>query len=104
MNEFVRRPPILAAEHGIKRGRRDHVQLLINTGQVDINSRDIGRPTPLSYAARGHNRIVEALLATGQADVNAATEAGTTPLVCARETFGPGRHYLSRHSPGPSGT
>ncbi|MCJ7526241.1 MAG: ankyrin repeat domain-containing protein, partial [Candidatus Aminicenantes bacterium] len=58
--------------------------LLIAKG-ADINARDLGRYTPLHYAARnGNSELVKLLIAKG-AYVNARNGLGQTPLRCAEE-------------------
>ncbi|KAE8333333.1 hypothetical protein BDV39DRAFT_188408 [Aspergillus sergii] len=58
------------------------VKLLLATGQVDIDSRDLeyGR-TPLFWAAaNGHEAVVKLLLTTGKVDIDARDLDGQTPL------------------------
>ena len=73
------------------RGHDTVVQLLLATGQVDIDSKDKGVATPwegrtpLLYASRsGHKAIVQLLLEKG-ADIEAKDCNGQTPLSCAAE-------------------
>ena len=52
------------------------VRLLLETGKVDVNSKDFAGATPLSLAAwNGHETVVRLLLETGKVDVD-----DTTPL------------------------
>jgi ankyrin repeat protein len=67
-------------------GHEAVVQLLLGTGQVDVNAKSTDGWTPLSYAAkRGHEAVVQLLLGTGQVDVNAKSTDGWTPLLYAAE-------------------
>ena len=65
------------------------MKLLLATGQVDIESKDIQYgQTPLSWAAeKGHEAVVKLLLATGQVDIHSTDLSGTTALQIAR-SFG----------------
>ncbi|KAL4891361.1 hypothetical protein BDV59DRAFT_194328 [Aspergillus ambiguus] len=64
------------------------VELLLDTGRVDVESKDsmYGR-TPLSFAAEhGHERIVKLLLDTGRVDIESKdSDRGQTPLSFAAE-------------------
>ena len=58
------------------------VKLLLETGKVDVDSKDkdYGR-TPLSWAAAGgHEAVVKLLLETGKVDVDSKDRYGRTPL------------------------
>jgi ankyrin repeat protein len=68
-------------------GLTDIVKLLIGTGKVDVDSKDSGDQTPLSWAAlKGHEAIVKLLLETGKVDVDSKDSwAGRTPLSWAAE-------------------
>jgi ankyrin repeat protein len=75
--------PLLLAVAG---GHRDIVELLLATGEVDVNVEDDEGETPLLLAvAGGHRDIVELLLATGEVDVNVEDEDGQTALMGAVE-------------------
>jgi ankyrin repeat protein len=77
-----RTPLSLAAEEG----HTTIVEVLLATGQVDINSNNKFSQTPLSQAtALGHEAVVKLLLATGQADINTKEVYGHTPLSLAVE-------------------
>ncbi|VUC37866.1 unnamed protein product [Clonostachys rosea] len=58
------------------------VQLLLDTGRVDVNSRDSTGRTPLSWAAETPKALdaVRMLLKTGQVEVNSRDDNGRTPL------------------------
>ena len=57
------------------------VKLLVETGQVDIDSTDNSGRTPLLWAAScGHEATVKLLMETGQVDVNSKDYYGQTPL------------------------
>ena len=62
------------------------VKLLLDTGEVDINSRDYSSRTPLSFAAQGgHETVVKLLLDTGEVDVDSRDNSGRTPLSFAAQ-------------------
>ena len=69
------------------------VELLLETGRVDVNiSPDREGETPLWWAARGeYQDIIMKLLDTGQVDVNVRDINGLTPLWFAA------RHGHLRH-------
>ncbi|KAI9854299.1 MAG: hypothetical protein M1813_001292, partial [Trichoglossum hirsutum] len=73
----------LAADNG----REAIVKLLLDSGQVDVNSKyNRGGQTPLLWAAeKGHEDIVKLLLDSGQVDVNSKDHGGLTPLSWAVE-------------------
>ena len=57
------------------------VKLLIETGKVDVDSKDNHNQTPLSWAAkRGHEAVVKLLVETGKADVDSKDNCNQTPL------------------------
>ncbi|KAF5001201.1 hypothetical protein FGRMN_1225 [Fusarium graminum] len=61
-------------------GREEAVHRLLNSGQVDINSRNIAGETPLALATRlGHAAIVRHLLNTGLADIHNVDMFKLTP-------------------------
>ena len=67
--------------HAAGAGHEAVVRLLLETGQVDAESKDNGGLTPLSWAAgRGHEAIVRLLLETGKVDVESKDSNGRTPL------------------------
>lgn len=60
------------------------VELLLDTGRVDVNKKDPEGNTPLSWAVkRGHEGIVRLLLDTGKVDINVKDNANATPLLWA---------------------
>ncbi|KAK5710089.1 hypothetical protein LTR17_019202 [Elasticomyces elasticus] len=65
------------------RGKTEAVNLLLDTGKVELNTKDdLDGRTPLSWAARGgYEAVVKLLLDTGHSDVNSKdTEYGSTAL------------------------
>jgi ankyrin repeat domain-containing protein 50 len=69
-------------------GHEAVVGLLLETGKVDVDSKDMEYgQTPLSWAAeRGHEAVVKLLLETGKVDVDSkGMEYGRTPLSRAAE-------------------
>ncbi|EJT69137.1 hypothetical protein GGTG_13246 [Gaeumannomyces tritici R3-111a-1] len=57
------------------------VILLLDTGKVDLESKDKYRRTPLSRAAgNGHEAVVKLLLGTGKVDADSKGKDGRTPL------------------------
>ncbi|GIZ49947.1 hypothetical protein CKM354_001296300 [Cercospora kikuchii] len=63
------------------RGLDKVVQLLLDTGEVDVNAATKDGRTPFYWAARfGHDKVVQLLIETGKVDVNAADEDGEIPL------------------------
>jgi ankyrin repeat domain-containing protein 50 len=68
-------------------GMRAIVKLLLDTGKVDVDSKDsrfgFGQ-TPLLWAAgNGHEAVVKLLLNTGKVDVDLKSSNGWTPLSLA---------------------
>ncbi|KAI9776691.1 MAG: hypothetical protein M1839_009418 [Geoglossum umbratile] len=62
------------------------VKLLLETSKVNVDSKDSGGRTPLSWAAgRGHEVVVKLLLETGKAGVDSKDSGGRTPLSWAAE-------------------
>jgi ankyrin repeat protein len=57
------------------------VKLLLDTGQVDVDSKGNNGRAPLWWAAEnGHGAVVKLLLDTGQVDVDSKSNDGRTPL------------------------
>ena len=64
-----------------KDGYETVVQQLINTGTVDIDSKDLDGQTPLSWAARnGHEAISQQLVNTGAVDIDSEDVDHRTPF------------------------
>jgi ankyrin repeat protein len=75
-----RTPLSLAAENG----NEAVVKMLLETGMVDVNSKDNESQTPLSLTAKnGHKAVVKILLETGIVDVNSKDNQSRTPLSLA---------------------
>lgn len=56
-------------------------ELLLATGKVDLDSKDVCGQTPLSWAAKGGSEsVAKLLLATGQVDINSRDNPDWTPL------------------------
>ena len=69
-----------------KKGHKDVVRMLLDTGKTDLDARDNDGQTPLSQAARnGHRATVKLLLTTGKVDVNAKNKNSWTSLSWATE-------------------
>ncbi|POR38318.1 Uncharacterized protein TPAR_01489 [Tolypocladium paradoxum] len=65
-------------------GQEAVVNLLLDTGKVDVNARDKDGRSPLWYAAKkGYEAVVRQLLAIGEVDINARDEDGRSPLLYA---------------------
>jgi ankyrin repeat protein len=76
-SQYNQTPLSWAAE----KGHEGVVALLLDTGNVDVNSRDTIRFTPLLWAARGgYEAIVRLLLDTGKVDVNSEDKNAQSPL------------------------
>jgi hypothetical protein len=70
-----------ALQAASREGDEQTVKRLLETGQVDIESKDFHGRTPLLWAAmNGHEAVVKLLLETGQADVESKDNFGRTPL------------------------
>jgi ankyrin repeat protein len=70
-----------ALYHAAGAGHEAVVRLLLETGQVDIDSKDNQGQTPLSWAAKkGDEAVVRLLLETGQVDIDSKDNQGQTPL------------------------
>ncbi|KAL8402640.1 hypothetical protein RB596_009125 [Gaeumannomyces avenae] len=62
-------------------GREAIVKLLLETGKVDVESKDNDGQTPLLWATRyGREAVVKLLLDTGRVDVDSKDNHGQTPL------------------------
>lgn len=65
----------------VVKGHTIVVEQLLNTGKVEVDSRDIWDSTPFSEAVNtGHEAIVKRLLAIGEIDVDSRDIIGFTPL------------------------
>jgi ankyrin repeat protein len=65
-------------------GHEAIVRLLLEIGQVDIDSKDNDRQSPLWWAIyKGHEAIVKLLLQTGQVDIDLKDKYDRTPLYIA---------------------
>ena len=73
--------------YAAKGGHEAVVNLLLETGKVDVDSKDSKDRTPLWYAAKGgHEAVVKLLLETGRVDVDSKdSRRGQTPLSYAAE-------------------
>ncbi|XP_058684608.1 histone-lysine N-methyltransferase EHMT2-like isoform X1 [Poecile atricapillus] len=78
--------------HAAKNGNLEMVELLLGTGQVDVNAQDNGGCTPIIWAAEHkHIEVIRRLLTRG-ADV---TLTDNEFDFCSR----PGRiHFISKHT------
>ena len=62
-------------------GHEAIVRLLLETGKIDIDSKDKLGQTPLWWAVQeGHEAVVKLLLETGKVDVDSKDKFGQTPL------------------------
>ncbi|KAL8366631.1 hypothetical protein RB595_010476 [Gaeumannomyces hyphopodioides] len=69
-----------------EKGHQAVIQLLLDTGKAEVDSKDKYRRTPLSWAARnGHEAVAKLLLDTGKVDVDSKDNVGQTPLWWAVE-------------------
>ncbi|KAI4638414.1 hypothetical protein J4E93_010214 [Alternaria ventricosa] len=74
-------PPLNVA---VKLGYKDMVELLLNTGKVNLGARDVSGETAIIQAALcGDKDIVELLLRYDKRDVNAQEAKGATALMLA---------------------
>ncbi|KAI9766762.1 MAG: hypothetical protein M1839_004766 [Geoglossum umbratile] len=65
----------------MENGHEAVVKLLLETGKVDVDSKDKGGRTPLSWAARnGHQAVVKLLLDMDRVDPDSKDSYGQTPL------------------------
>lgn len=65
-------------------GHQAVVELLLETGKINIDSKDEDGRTPLWKAAsKGHEPVVKLLLESGKVDVDSGDKYGHTPLWCA---------------------
>lgn len=69
----------------IIRGDYEQVKKRLNVGNVDVNVRDIGGRTPLSYAVQTGNIKILELLLDAKADLNRPSRIGLLPLNYALE-------------------
>ncbi|CAG7918233.1 unnamed protein product [Penicillium olsonii] len=78
---FTRMGPLSWA---IFQGHESVVRMLLDTGKVDLMSRDGCGSPPLAHAAdKGDESVVELLLGTGMVDINSRDDFGETPLSAA---------------------
>jgi ankyrin repeat protein len=62
------------------------VKLLLETGKVDADSKDMDGQTPLWYTAKnGHKAMVKLLLEAGKVDADSKDKDDWTSLWCAAE-------------------
>ncbi|RFU79488.1 nucleoside phosphorylase domain-containing [Trichoderma arundinaceum] len=72
--------------YSAERGHKAVVQLLLNTGKVNVNTIDRCRQTPLFWAAgNGHKSVVRMLLEKGKAEADLGDLIDRTPLSIAAE-------------------
>jgi ankyrin repeat protein len=70
------------------------VQLLVQTGKVDVDSKDESGKTPLSWAAEeGNKDVVQLLVETDKVDVDSKDKDERTPLSWAAESSNRWNHY-----------
>ncbi|KAL9048114.1 MAG: hypothetical protein Q9162_007855 [Coniocarpon cinnabarinum] len=75
-----------ALQQAARGGHEAVVQLLLATGQVNIDSKnDVGETALQQAAEGGHEAVVQLLLATGQVDVNSKDKYGWTALQWAAQ-------------------
>ena len=62
-------------------GHNEVVELLLESGKAEVESKDESGRTPLSWAAgKGYEAVVKLLLETGKADIESKDNYGQTPL------------------------
>ena len=62
-------------------GHESIVQMIIEQNNININSKDSGGKTPLSW--NGHEAVVRLLIGGDDVDINSKDNYGTTPLLWA---------------------
>lgn len=68
-------------------------KLLLDTGRVEADSRNIRGRSPLSWAAEnGHEAVTKLLLDTGSVEADSRDEGGRSPLWWAVNTYGGGNN------------
>ncbi|KAL8313028.1 hypothetical protein RB593_007304 [Gaeumannomyces tritici] len=72
----------------ISNGREDVIQLLLDTGKADLDSKDNNYgQTPLSRAiSNGYEAVIQLLITTGKIDLESKDENGQTPLSRAAQS------------------
>ncbi|ERF73756.1 hypothetical protein EPUS_01010 [Endocarpon pusillum Z07020] len=74
----------LALHYATNCGHVEVVKLLFTCSDVDVNSKNTWKQTPLSYAAeRGHEEMVKLYLTRPDIDINSTDICGQTPLSLA---------------------
>lgn len=77
-SKYIERTPLSWAA---ARGHETIVELLLETGRVDVEAKDFRGRTPLSWAAgNGQETVVQLLLQTGQVELEAKDYEGRTSL------------------------
>jgi ankyrin repeat protein len=72
--------------YAVENGQKTAVQLLLDTGTIDVNVQGgYGRTALMKAVERGYKEIVELLIDTGEVDVNLHSEFGKTALIEAVE-------------------
>ncbi|KIJ42741.1 hypothetical protein M422DRAFT_170838, partial [Sphaerobolus stellatus SS14] len=67
-----------------QQGHKEIVELLLQTGKVDLETKDNDRERSLFCAAsEGHTKVVELLLQIGKVDPDTRNNNGETPLYIA---------------------
>ena len=86
MRDFDRTPLSLAVQYA----DNDSVSVLINSGKVNVNSRDIYGRTPLSYASQyAEASVLQLLIDSGAVDLDCRGGYGNTPLYHAAKRSDP---------------